>query len=638
YFDPILRRRVREMPGVTILYDTEITGVSDEGDHTLAHGIDLERGGKVTIKCDYLVGCDGGNSLVRKAMGTEFVGDGLISQTRSVFIRSCELREKANVDRAWMTWFVGNPTYGCLISLNGEDHWVFLLWLPEGVSDFEALDPRKAIRNAFGKDFDFTIEKVDDWYGRRLVADHFHKGRLLLCGDASHIWIPFAGYGMNAGVADAATLGWQLAAVINGWGGPSMLDAYQAERQPVTHQVSQQAMSLALSNLNMEHAGKQVEDEEITEVLKGKGLGTPATRADIIENLVSKQYARRAEKTLRATPKGILLIDLLRRIRAERLASPRLTGELELHLAEVESGQRSRDDFMSEVVEYTEEIVRLAKTFQYDELYHSDPPLGDCPIAKHLKVVERSRFYCSEDNTGKNGQGVGFIIWKEKNGRYVDRTAMVELLTHGETPLLDGFLTSRGQGYKGKLRLDKDGNLELVSEDGKVAGGPVAVAEIPEDATPLVDCPFNSDCQIFQTEVAYQCRCDETCKATHKKLKSVAILPRVVCHREINPEEAVQFFAEGKTDEWDNFISRYGRPFKAKLFLKDNGKHGFEFAPRAPKKKKEKAGAEAAPGEKKTKAKTKAKKSKSKAKSKTKAKTTKAKTTKTKTKARAKKE
>lgn len=259
YFDPILRRRVREMPGVTILYDTEITGVSDEGDHTLAHGIDLERGGKVTIKCDYLVGCDGGNSLVRKAMGTEFVGDGLISQTRSVFIRSCELREKANVDRAWMTWFVGNPTYGCLISLNGEDHWVFLLWLPEGVSDFEALDPRKAIRNAFGKDFDFTIEKVDDWYGRRLVADHFHKGRLLLCGDASHIWIPFAGYGMNAGVADAATLGWQLAAVINGWGGPSMLDAYQAERQPVTHQVSQQAMSLALSNLNMEHAGKQVD-------------------------------------------------------------------------------------------------------------------------------------------------------------------------------------------------------------------------------------------------------------------------------------------------------------------------------------------------------------------------------------------
>ncbi|MGE0495396.1 MAG: DNA topoisomerase 3 [Vulcanimicrobiota bacterium] len=388
----------------------------------------------------------------------------------------------------------------------------------------------------------------------------------------------------------------------------------------------------------MEHAGKQVEDEEITEVLKGKGLGTPATRADIIENLVSKQYARRAEKTLRATPKGILLIDLLRRIKAERLASPRLTGELELHLAEVESGQRSRDDFMAEVVEYTEEIVRLAKTFQYDELYLKDPPLGDCPIAKHLKVVERSRFYCSEDNTGKNGQGVGFIIWKEKNGRYIDRTTMVELLTQGETPLLEGFLTSRGQGYKGKLRLDKEGNLELISEDGKVAGGPVAVVEIPDDATPLVDCPFNSACNIYQTEVAYQCRCDETCKATHKKLKSVAILPRVVCHREISPEEAVQFFAEGKTDEWDNFISRYGRPFKAKLFLKDNGKHGFEFAPRAPKKKKEKA----PDSDQGTKTKAKSKKGKSTANSKTKSKAktkAKAKTrAKTKAKAKAKKE
>lgn len=385
----------------------------------------------------------------------------------------------------------------------------------------------------------------------------------------------------------------------------------------------------------MENAGKHVDDEEIGDFLKGKGIGTPATRADIIENLVSKQYVRRADRALRATPKGILLIDLLRRIRAERLASPRLTGELEMHLAEVESGRRTRQDFMQEITDYTDEVVGLAKNFQYDELYASDPPLGVCPIATHLKVVERSRFYCSEDNAGKKDTGVGFIIWKEKNGRYVDQVTMKELLENGETPMLDGFLTSRGQSYKGKLRLDDKGQLELVSEDGKVQGGSV-IGEIPEDAQPLTKCPFNTACQIFETPTAYQCRCDESCKEKHKKLKSVAVLPKEVCKREMKPEEALMFFDEGKTAEFDDFISRYGRPFKAKLFLKDNGKHGFEFAPRAKKKKKAttdktKTKAKKTKAKSKKKTKTKAKsKAKAKSKSKAKAKTKKAKKSSTK--------
>ncbi len=364
----------------------------------------------------------------------------------------------------------------------------------------------------------------------------------------------------------------------------------------------------------MEHAGKQVEDEEIEEALKGKGLGTPATRADIIENLVNKQYARRAEKTIRATPKGILLVDLLRRIEAGRLASPVLTGELEMHLGEVEAGTRSREDFMKEIKEYTEEVVNLAKTFEYGALYAGDPPIGQCPIAPKLTVLEQSRFYCSEDNTGKNDEGCGFIIWKEKNGRYIDRVTMKELLEQGETPLLDDFLTSRGQSYKGKLRLDKDGKLELVSEDGKPTG-PAKVVEISDDATPLVACPFNAERNIYETEVAYQCRCDESCREKHKKLKNVAILPKIVCHREISVEEAVTYFKEGKTPEWEDFISRYGRPFKASLVLKDNGKHGFEFPPRQ-KKSKGKTTKEAKKSESQAKAKTKTKsKTKAKAKS-----------------------
>lgn len=293
-----------------------------------------------------------------------------------------------------------------------------------------------------------------------------------------------------------------------------------------------------------------------------------------------------------------------------------------MRLLEVEQGQRTRADYIREMREYTIDIVDKAKSFQYDDLYANDPPLGPCPTAPNLQVVERSRFYCSEDNQGKSDTGVGFIIWKERNGRYLDRTTVKELLSQGETPLLDGFLSAQGQGYKGKLKLDDKGEVQLISEDGTPVGSG-SVAEITADSLPLTTCPFGKDRQIFETESTYQCQCDDSCKDAHPKIKAVAVLPKVVCKREMKPEEAKKFFDEGRTEEFDDFTSRYGRPFKAKLVLKDNGKHGFEFAPRAAKAKSAKAAAKdngVATTESTSKAKSKAK-SKVKAKSKSKKKT-----------------
>lgn len=363
----------------------------------------------------------------------------------------------------------------------------------------------------------------------------------------------------------------------------------------------------------MEHAGRQVDDEELTEVLKGKGLGTPATRAEIIENLVTKQYVRRAERTLRATPKGILLIDLLRRMGADRLASPILTAEMEMRLQEVEQGLRTRRAYTREVVEYTEEIVEKAKTFQYDDLYDNDPPIGPCPLDSKLQVVERSRFYCSEDNQGKDSEGCGFIIWKERNGRYLDRVTVKELLEHGETPLLEGFLSANGQGYSAVLKLTEKGDLELLTEDGKPVGG-AGLAEITESSQVLTKCPLHEDCMVYETETTFQCEGkgpEPEDEGGKKAKKVVAILPKVVCKRELSADEAIKYFDQGITDEFPDFISRYGRPFKARLKLKPTGKHGFEFAPREPKAKKESS--KAAPSTKKAKAK---RKSKAKAKSK----------------------
>ena len=329
----------------------------------------------------------------------------------------------------------------------------------------------------------------------------------------------------------------------------------------------------------MEHAGQQVKDDEaVSEAMKGKGLGTPATRAEIIENLISKQYSRRAERVLRATSKGILLIDLLKRIHIDRLASARLTGELEKHLQEVEMGSRKRAQFMEEVFSDVQTIVEKTKTFSYEELYLKDPPLGQCPKCKEAEVFEQSRFYACKRNTGKEAPCT-FIVWKERSGRYIDRVTITELLKDGQTAILEGFLTSSGRGYAARLRLNDEFMLETVSEGGDGSSGGDA---IDPNAAPLAPCPLLPDgCSVYETPSNY--RCLNKCVADHPKRKIGVVLPKLVCQREIQVEEALAYFTTGATPELPDLISRFGRPFTAKLVMQPNGRHTFEFPAREPK-------------------------------------------------------
>ncbi|MFN8608625.1 MAG: DNA topoisomerase 3 [Vulcanimicrobiota bacterium] len=348
----------------------------------------------------------------------------------------------------------------------------------------------------------------------------------------------------------------------------------------------------------MEHAGQQVKDDEaLSEAMKGKGLGTPATRAEIIENLISKQYSRRAERVLRATSKGILLIDLLKRIHIDRLASARLTGELERHLQEVEMGKRKRSQFMDEVFGDVQAIVERAKTFSYDELYKDDPPLGQCPKCKEADVYEQSRFYACKRNNGKDAP-CNFIIWKERSGRYIDRVTVSELLKDGQTAVLEGFLTSSGRGYAARLKLNEEFQLETVSEGGDGSSGGDA---IDPNAVPLAPCPLLPDgCAVYETPSNY--RCLNKCVADHPKRKIGVVLPKSVCQREIQVEEALAYFTTGETPDLPDFISRFGRPFTAKLKMQANGRHTFEFPPREAKEGK--STAKKAPAKKTSKKKT----------------------------------
>ena len=354
----------------------------------------------------------------------------------------------------------------------------------------------------------------------------------------------------------------------------------------------------------MESAGRQVEEEELAEAMREKGIGTPATRADIIENLISKSYLGRMGKSLRPTVKGVRLVDVLRRINADRLAKPELTGELEYRLGEVEQGKRSPEDFMAEIVDYTKEIVELTCSFDYEDLYKDDPPLGSCPLCQRL-VYERSWFYRCEEVPGvERDDDCPFRIWKDKSGRYIDRNTAHTLLEKGETGEIEGFTYRDGRTYVGRLALE-DGEVLLHRVEGSAGERMSDTPEYDVNPEPLADCPMGCGSQIIETTTEFRCRVGLE-KSAENERKAQAwrseqeaagkrrlrykvpegdqacpfVLPRTVCRREMTRVEAEKYTSEKQTDLFDDFTSRFGRPFSAKLVLKDNGRHGFEFLKR----------------------------------------------------------
>ena len=335
----------------------------------------------------------------------------------------------------------------------------------------------------------------------------------------------------------------------------------------------------------MENAGKDLEDEDFAAAMHERGLGTPATRAEIIENLIAKGYAVRLGRAIRPTAKGIRLIDILRRVHIDGLTSAELTGEMEYHLTQVEHGQRPASDFMDEMRDYTREIVEHAKNFEYEDLYAKDPTLGPCPQCGR-DVVEAPWFYrCKE--TPPRDPDSPLRIWKDTSGRYIDRHTAATLIRDGKTGVLEGFTARNGRTYQG--------TLEIQREDWTVKVKPVAweegtVSEIPEyevNPDPVGPCPFEEDCHVVESSTQFICERklkEADLEEGVERPKSCGfVFPRTVCKREITRDEAIHYVRNKRTELLTDFTSRYGRPFSATLVLRDNGRHGFEFPPRGKK-------------------------------------------------------
>ena len=213
----------------------------------LAEARHVRSGAEQQIRCQYIIGCDGGGSMVRKSIGAQFEGDAVIQRVQSTYIRAPDLINRQETAPAWATFSLNPKRSGNIYAIDGLERWVVHNYLKPDEADFESVDRDWAIRAILGVGDDFTYDVIApmDWFGRRLVADKFRDRRVYICGDAAHIWVPYAGYGMNAGIADAMNLSWTLAAYLNGWGGAGILEAYEQERLPITQQVSHFVMDHA---------------------------------------------------------------------------------------------------------------------------------------------------------------------------------------------------------------------------------------------------------------------------------------------------------------------------------------------------------------------------------------------------------
>jgi 2-polyprenyl-6-methoxyphenol hydroxylase-like FAD-dependent oxidoreductase len=264
FLEPILFEHAAAQPRIRIINRTSVEDVVVEDTSARVSLRDLDTATLSETACRFLIGCDGARSIVRKAIGAELTGDAIVQRVQSTFIRAPDLISRQRHDRAWGTGAINPRRSGMVYAIDGRERWLVHNYLRPDETDFDSVDRDGCIRTILGvgADFNYDIISREDWYGRRLIANRFRDRSAFIVGDAAHIWVPYAGYGMNAGIADAMNLSWLLAAHLNGWAPAGILEAYEAERGPITSQVSRLAMSHAEAEIRRRGAVPSEIEEE----------------------------------------------------------------------------------------------------------------------------------------------------------------------------------------------------------------------------------------------------------------------------------------------------------------------------------------------------------------------------------------
>jgi 2-polyprenyl-6-methoxyphenol hydroxylase-like FAD-dependent oxidoreductase len=229
--EPVLKAVIDEHPLVDARFGWAFESFEESADGVAVVIRNTETGAEERLHGDYLAGCDGGGSRVRAQLGIDLEGAFNVGGAFTIHFRS-DRRDLLQPDGPWWHW---QTPRGSLVAQDDRDTWTLHTFLPEGV-DAGSLDPVAILREWAGRDFEFEILVANPWSPHLVIASRFSAGRVYLAGDSIHQVIPTGGYGMNTGVGDAVDLGWKLAATINGWAGPRLLESYEAERRPIVEQ------------------------------------------------------------------------------------------------------------------------------------------------------------------------------------------------------------------------------------------------------------------------------------------------------------------------------------------------------------------------------------------------------------------
>ena len=226
YFDPILVARASEIEAISLRYNTRLDGFVQTEDGVTAQITDMESGASETISAQYLVGCDGPDGVVRKALGIELGGEGVIANSTNIFFKSPGLASLH--DKGWARFYRPIDENGCwgeLIPIDGGELWRLTIFHEDEIPE----DPDIYLARMAGMEFDYEIQSILPWERRDYVAESYRDGRVFIAGDAAHQCSPTGGYGMHTGLVEAVNLGWKLWATLAGWGGSGLLDSYETE-------------------------------------------------------------------------------------------------------------------------------------------------------------------------------------------------------------------------------------------------------------------------------------------------------------------------------------------------------------------------------------------------------------------------
>ena len=277
--EEVLRDVVTGLPAVDLRLGWRLQALDPAGSGPV-HATVSDPGGKTwPVTAEYVVGADGARSVVREQIGARYVGATALRPNTGLVFRSRELVSAAPHPPAVQTWLLNRQTPGMMGPIDRDGLWWLIAFGVDGRSaDF---DPKRLISGALGRDLPVEVVSTDPWTARMELVDRCRSGRVFLVGDAAHLNPPFGGHGLNTGIGDAVDLGWKLAAVLAGWGGPGLLDSYEAERRPLHRRVIDEATS------NMATLAPE---------LLGDGLDRPGPAGDRARSAA----ASRIEQTKRA--------------------------------------------------------------------------------------------------------------------------------------------------------------------------------------------------------------------------------------------------------------------------------------------------------------------------------------------------